>query len=81
MPYLSSHDVKVFMCQLKVFKLFAMILLMTMIHAIIASFVIFLLLAIIFGPSEPTKCVNNLFQRCFSADDIEDGKSMGEEYN
>jgi|AntRauTorckE5430_2_1112549.scaffolds.fasta_scaffold05067_1 hypothetical protein len=46
----------------------AMILLMTILHATIGSFVIYIVLCDLFGPAEPTKFVDGLFKLCFKCD-------------
>ena len=48
-------------CQITFFTKFALILLMTILHATLASFVIYLVLTDSFGPSEPTKFIDGLF--------------------
>ena len=40
----------------------AMILLMTIVHATIGSFVIYIVLTDLFGPSEPTKLIDGLLR-------------------
>lgn len=50
-------------CQITFFNKFALILLMTILHATIASFVIYIVLTDCFGPSEPTKCFDGIFMK------------------
>jgi len=47
-------------CQVVFFTKFAMILLMTILHATIGSFVVYLVLSDLFGPAEPTRIVDKV---------------------
>lgn len=47
-------------CKVIFFTKFAMILLMTILHATVGSFVVFIVLADLFGPSEPTRMFDRL---------------------
>ena len=47
-------------CQVVFFTKFAMILLMTILHATVGSFVVYLVLSDLFGPAEPTKLVDKI---------------------
>lgn len=47
-------------CRVVFFTKFAMILLMTILHATVGSFVVYLVLSDLFGPAEPTKFVDNI---------------------
>ena len=51
-------------CKVTFFTKFALILLMTILHATAGSFVVYLVLTDCFGPSEPTKFVDSLFKMC-----------------
>ena len=51
-------------CQVTFFTKFAQILLATIIHAALGSFIVYLVLTDCFGPSEPTKFVDSLFSKC-----------------
>lgn len=55
-----SAAIVMFFCKVIFFTKFAMILFMTIIHATIGSFVVYIVLSDLFGPSEPTKFINNL---------------------
>mmetsp|Transcript_523 Transcript_523/g.787 ORF Transcript_523/g.787 Transcript_523/m.787 type:complete len:1071 (-) Transcript_523:157-3369(-) len=59
----SSALVMLF-CKVVFFTKFAMILLMTIVHATIGSFVIYIVLNDLFGPSQPTKLIDGLLLRC-----------------
>merc|ERR1712038_2060348 len=48
-------------CQITFFNKFALILLMTILHATLASFIIYLVCTDCFGPSEPTKFVDGIY--------------------
>lgn len=70
-------------CTVVFFTKFALILLMTILHATIGSFIIYLVLSDTFGPSEPTKLFDNIVmkmkQKCCgkrgdTSTNIEDGK-------
>jgi len=52
-------------CQVTFFTKFATILFMTILHAVIATFVIFLVLVDTLGPSQPARFVNNTIAKCF----------------
>jgi len=60
----SAATVMLF-CKITFFTKFASILFMTMLHATIGAFVGFLVLADLFGPSEPTKLVDTQLAKCF----------------
>merc|ERR1712232_856760 len=47
-------------CQVTFFRKFALILLMTIVHATIGSFVVYLVFTDSSGPTEPTKFVDNI---------------------
>jgi len=51
-------------CKVAFFTKFASILFMTMLHSTLGTFVGFLVLADIFGPSNPTKFVDDQLKRC-----------------
>lgn len=51
-------------CQILFFTKFALILLMTVLHATLASFVFYIALSDSVGPSEPTKFVDGIFTKC-----------------
>jgi len=55
-----STAVIMLFCQIVFFTKFAQMLLMTIIHAIIGSFVVYLVLNDTFGPAEPTKFIDNI---------------------
>ena len=50
-------------CKVVVFKKFSQILMVTILHATIGSFVVFVVLNDTFGPSEPTKLIDSLVAR------------------
>jgi hypothetical protein len=50
-------------CTLRFFTLFSQMLLLTMTHAIIGSFVVYLVLCDAFGPAEPTKLYDGILAR------------------
>jgi 5-methyltetrahydrofolate--homocysteine methyltransferase len=56
-------------CKVVFFTKFAMILLMTILHATIGSFVVYIVLNDIFGPAEPTKFIDRLVA-CGKKDDL-----------
>jgi len=56
-------------CKVVFFTKFAMILFMTILHATIGSFVVYIVLNDIFGPAEPTRFIDNLFA-CGRKDDV-----------
>lgn len=60
---LSSALVMLF-CKVVFFTKFAVILLMAVVHATIGSFVIYLVLGNLFGPSEPTKFIDGITAKC-----------------
>jgi len=51
-------------CTVTFFQKFALILLMTILHATIASFIFYLVCTTSFGPSEPTKLIDGLALKC-----------------
>ena len=51
-------------CTVTFFTKFALILLMTILHATVGSFVVYLVLTDSFGPSEPTKLFDSLITKC-----------------
>lgn len=53
-------------CKVTFFTKFALILLMTIVHATIGSFVIYLVCTVCFGPSEPTKLFDSFMLGCKS---------------
>jgi len=57
---LTTFTSAVFMlfCEMKFFSLFATMLLLTITYAVIASMIYYIVLADLFGPSEPTKGVD-----------------------
>ena len=55
-------------CQILFFTKFALILLMTILHATLASFVFYIALTDSIGPSEPTKLIDVIFTRCNEKD-------------
>lgn len=55
-------------CKVIFFTKFAMILLMTILHATVGSFVVYIVFNDIFGPAEPTKLADKLFS-CGKKDD------------
>jgi predicted RND superfamily exporter protein len=55
-------------CKVVFFTKFAMILLMTILHATVGSFVVYIVLNDIFGPAEPTKFVDQLVTTCVKKD-------------
>jgi len=55
-------------CIVTFFQKFALILLMTIIHATIGSFMIYLVFTTTIGPSEPTKFIDGLFSKCKKSD-------------
>ena len=50
-------------CTVTFFTKFALILLMTILHATIGSFVVYLVLTDCFGPSKPTQLFDSIIQR------------------
>lgn len=60
-----SAAIVMLFCRITFFTKFASILFMTMLHATIGTFVGFLVLADLFGPSEPTKLVDTQLAKCF----------------
>ena len=56
---LSTAFVMIF-CRIVLIKKFAIMLIMTMVHALIGSFFVFLLLCLCFGPSEPNKMFDSI---------------------
>lgn len=56
-------------CKVVFFTKFAMILLMTILHATIGSFVVYIVLNDIFGPAEPTRFIDQLLV-CGKKDDV-----------
>lgn len=71
-------------CKVVFFTKFAIILMMTVIHATIGSFVIYLVLANVFGPSEPTKFIDGIVAKCSKcckkkADDVTNDLALKEE--
>jgi hypothetical protein len=58
----SSAIVMLF-CKVSFFTKFATILIFTILHATIGSFVVFLTLNVTIGPSEPTKFIDSLINR------------------
>lgn len=80
---LSSALVMLF-CKVVFFTKFAVILLMAVIHATIGSFVIYLVLCNLFGPSEPTKFIDGIATKCLkccgkNADDETNDLALKEE--
>ena len=59
----ASATVMLF-CKVTFFQKFATILIFTILHATIGSFVVFLALNVTVGPSEPTKFIDSLVGRC-----------------
>lgn len=51
-------------CKVTFFQKFATILIFTILHATIGSFVVFLVLNVTIGPSEPTKFIDGIFAKC-----------------
>ncbi len=51
-------------CKVVFFTNFDVILLMAVVHATIGSFVIYLVLGNLFGPSEPTKLIDGITAKC-----------------
>lgn len=51
-------------CTITFFTKFALILLMTIVHATIGSFVVYLVMTDSFGPSEPTKVFDSILAKC-----------------
>ena len=51
-------------CKVTFFQKFATILIFTILHATIGSFVVFLVLNVTIGPSDPTKFVDSILKRC-----------------
>jgi len=58
-------------CKVSFFTKFALILFMTMLHSTIGTFVGFLVLVDIFGPSEPTRFVDDQIKKCFRKNKVE----------
>jgi hypothetical protein len=58
-----SAAIAMLFCQVTFFTKFALILLMTILHATIGSFVVYLVCTVTFGPSEPTKLVDSVAVR------------------
>lgn len=58
-----SAAVVMLFCKITFFTKFAMILLMTILHATIGSFVVYIVLNDLFGPSEPTRMIDRLIAR------------------
>jgi len=58
-----SAAVVMLFCKITFFTKFAMILLMTILHATIGSFVVYIVLNDLFGPSEPTRMIDGLIAR------------------
>ena len=80
---LSSALVMLF-CKVVFFTKFAVILLMAVVHATIGSFVIYLVLGNLFGPSEPTKFIDGIAAKCLkccgkNADDEPNDLALKEE--
>ena len=61
----SAATVMLF-CTVTFFTKFALILLMTVIHATVGSFVVYIVFADSFGPAEPTKLVDSILAKCNS---------------
>ncbi len=53
-----------FFCHLRFFTQFAEMLVLTMIHAIIGSFVVYTVFTDMIGPSQPSKSLDVLFSKC-----------------
>ncbi len=60
----ASATVMLF-CQVTFFTKFALILLMTILHATAGSFIVYLVLTDCFGPSNPTKLFDSVVKKCF----------------
>lgn len=72
---LSAAVVMLF-CKVVFFTKFAMILLVTILHATIGSFVVYIVLCDLFGPAEPTKLIDRLL-KC-GKDDVSKGTGGGD---
>ena len=70
----ASATVMLF-CQVTFFTKFALILLMTILHATGGSFIVYLVLTDCFGPSEPTKLVDSLVRRCVGKKEYEEAST------
>lgn len=58
-----SASIIMLFCQVVFFTKFALILSMTILHATIGSFIVYLVLTDCFGPSEPTKFIDSQFKK------------------
>jgi hypothetical protein len=56
----SSAAIAMLFCQATSFTKFALILLMTILHSAIGSFVVYLVCTVTFGPSEPTRLLDSM---------------------
>lgn len=56
-----SASIVMMFCKVVFFTKFALILLMTVVHATIGSFVVYIVFGDVFGPSEPTKLYDRIF--------------------
>jgi predicted RND superfamily exporter protein len=59
-----SAAIAMLFCKVTFFIKFALILLMTIIHATVGSFVVYLVCTVTFGPAEPTKWMDSLLSQC-----------------
>jgi len=67
-------------CTVTFFTKFALILLMTVVHATVGSFVVYIVFADAFGPAEPTKLIDSIVAKCTSSkgrEEKEEGRSAG----
>ncbi len=60
-----ASSIMMLFCKIVFFTKFAMILFMTILHATIGSFVVYIVLTTIFGPAEPTKLIDGLVAKVF----------------
>jgi len=58
-----SAAIAMLFCQVTFFTKFALILLMTILHATVGSFVVYLVCTVTFGPSEPTRLIDSVAMR------------------
>lgn len=58
-----SAALVMFACEVVFFTKFAMLLFLTIVHATVGSFVVYIVLNDLFGPSEPTKFIDGLIEK------------------
>jgi 5-methyltetrahydrofolate--homocysteine methyltransferase len=73
-----SASLVMMFCKIVFFTKFALILLMTVVHATIGSFVVYIVFADIFGPSEPTKFFDRFLKLKKNDSKTDEGSSQVE---